>query len=679
LIGTSGLPWIDYAITDRWCVSEDDERFYSEKVIALPTVFQPGDRGRMANPTPTREAIGLPTDKFIFASFNNSYKLDPAMFAVWMRILHRVPNSVLWLLDDNPVATANLLQAAASHGLPRDRIILAPRTSHAEYLARMPLADLFLDNHPYNAGATAADALWVGLPLLTMAGRTFISRMAASLVRTAGLPDFVVHSLADFEEKAVALAANPAALTAARSILIAGRTQSPLFDAARFAAELEDHLLKAWSESTGHAVPAPVVSRPVARLAPAPAPVAGLVSRGPRLLIRGWRGINHSFALVNQQQIIEMLREPGLQIFHEDMPTPLKSWHDGKVQAGFPASEDAAIQALPSPDGGSYDAVLTLAAPFAPLSVRGERRTAMFAVTELGPGENSFAAGFEDPALYCRSDDEFIVTPTRWSRDRLVEYGFPETRIHIVPHGVRTDLFRPLSLNERNAVRKQVGYQPDEFVFLNLGGMFWNKGPDLLIRAFAAVHRAAGSRRVRLLLKDQRGLYQQTADTILQQVVAEFPGLITEEVRQAITVLPGNLKMGELRMVYGAADAYVSPYRAEGFNLPVLEAMACGLQVLATEGGATDDFLHVGHGVAIRSKAMQMEGIRSAPRRFREPILDDLIEKMVAMARDSEPRGGQPLAADVSKALSGWTWAGASDRLLELLELRAPRAHARVA
>jgi glycosyltransferase involved in cell wall biosynthesis len=527
--------------------------------------------------------------------------------------------------------------------------------------------------------------------------------MAASLVRTAGLPDFVVHSLAEFEQKAVELAGNAAALAAARSKLMAGRTQSPLFDSVRFAAELEDSLLKAWSESTGHAVPAPVVNQPVRRPVPVAgggaspvdpreaarpivAPIAAAApsrpapaTNGQRLLIRGWRGINHSFALVNQQQIIEMLREPGLQIFHEDMPTPLKSWHDGKVQAGFPAAEDAAIQALPPPDGGRYDAVLTLAAPFAPLSVRGNRRTAMFAVTELGPGENSFAAGFEDPALYCRSEDEFIVTPTRWSRDRLAEYGFPESRIHIVPHGVRTDLFRPLSLNERNAVRKQVGYQPDEFVFLNLGGMFWNKGPDLLIRAFAAVHRAAGSRHVRLLLKDQRGLYQQTADTILQQVVAEFPGLVTEEVRQAITVLPGNLKMGELRMVYGAADAYVSPYRAEGFNLPVLEAMACGLPVLATEGGATDDFLHVGHGIPVRSRAMQMEGIRSAPRRFREPDLDDLVEKMLALVHGPASRGGQPLAPEVSHALSGWSWAAASSRLLELLDLRAPPAQARVA
>ncbi len=676
LIGTSGLPWIDYAVTDRWCVPEDDERFYSEKVIALPTVFQHGDRGRLANETPTRAAVGLPDDKFVFASFNNSYKLAPEMFATWMRVLHRVPNSVLWLLDDNPVATANLLEAAASHSLPRERIILAPRTSHAEYLARMPLADLFLDNHPYNAGATAADALWVGLPLLTMAGRTFISRMAASLVRTAGLPDFVVHSLAEFEEKAVALASEPAALANARATLIAGRTQSPLFDAPRFARELEEGLVRAWMETTGQSVPKPVATPArVSAISPRPA----RPSDERRLLVRGWRGINHSFALVNQQQLLELMREPGLKIFHEDLPTPLKSWHDGKVQAGFPSGEDAAIQALPSPDGGTYDAVFTLAAPFAPLAVRGQHRTAMFAVTELGPGENSFAAGVEDPGLYCRDASEFIVTPTRWSRDRLAEYGFAADRIRIVPHGVRTDLFRPLSLVERTGVRKQVGYQPDEFVFLNLGGMFWNKGPDLLIRAFAAVHRAAGSRRVRLLLKDQRGLYQQTADTILQQVVSEYPGFVTEEVRRAITVLPGNLKMGELRMVYGAADAYVSPYRAEGFNLPVLEAFACGLPVLATEGGATDDFMHVGRGVPVRSHPKMMEGIRTAPRRFREPDLDDLVEKMLGLARSGPLPGGQGLSPDVAVALGGWTWAGASERLMDLLDLRVPRAKARVA
>lgn len=680
LIGTSGLPWIDYAVTDRWCVPEEDERFYSEKVIALPTVFQPGDRGRIANDTPPRTAVSLPDDKFIFATFNNSYKLAPEMFATWMRVLHRVPNSVLWLLDDNPVATANLLAAAASHGMPRERIILAPRTSHAEYLARMPLADLFLDNHPYNAGATAADALWVGLPLLTMAGRTFVSRMAASLVRTAGLPHFVVESLQQFEERAVVLAGEPSELRAARATLIEGRTRSPLFDSVRFARELEQHLLKAWIETAQQTVPQASPSAVnIAPLAGKPTRLNAGDQTDRRLLVRGWRGINHSFALVNQQQLVELMREPSLKIFHEDLPTPLKSWNDGKVQAGFPAAEDAAIQSLPPPDGSSYDAVLTLAAPFAPLAVRGQRRTATFAVTELGPGENSFTPGFEDPSLYCRDDAEFIVTPTRWSRDRLIEYGFDAERIHIVPHGVRTDLFRPLSLVERMAVRKQVGYQPEEFVFLNLGGMFWNKGPDILIRAFAAVHRAAGPRKVRLLLKDQRGLYQQTADMILQQVITEFPGLITEDIRCAITVLPGNLKMGELRMVYGAADAYVSPYRAEGFNLPVLEAFACGLPVLATEGGATDDFMHVGRGVPVRSHPKMMEGIRKAPRRFREPDLDDLVEKMLSLAHAGPLSGGQGLLPEVAAALGDWTWAGASNRLMDLLDLRAPRAEARVA
>ncbi len=157
----------------------------------------------------SRAAQGLPEDKFVFASFNNAYKLNPQMFACWMEILRRVPNAVLWLLDDNPTATANLVREAELAGIDTSRLIFAKRTGFADFIGRLQLADLFLDNHPYNAGSTARDALHAGLPMLTLSGRSLVSRMAGSLLLDAGLPELVTFSHAAYVETAINLANNP--------------------------------------------------------------------------------------------------------------------------------------------------------------------------------------------------------------------------------------------------------------------------------------------------------------------------------------------------------------------------------------------------------------------------------------------------------------------------------------
>jgi predicted O-linked N-acetylglucosamine transferase (SPINDLY family) len=246
LIGTSALPWLDYVIADDYCVRGEDALFYTERVVRLPGGFQPGDRGRFATPTPSRASLGLPDDRFVFASFNNSYKHSPTTLDSWSRILKRAPESVLWLLDDNPRATQNLLRELATRGVGRDRIVLAGRTWHGEYLGRMPAADLFLDAYPYNAGTTAADALWMGLPLLTRSGRTFIARMAGSLLNTAGLNELIAHSAQEYEDKAVHWAQSPEAYRTLRARVQAARDQSPLFDDRRAARDLEAAALALW-------------------------------------------------------------------------------------------------------------------------------------------------------------------------------------------------------------------------------------------------------------------------------------------------------------------------------------------------------------------------------------------------------------------------------------------------
>jgi predicted O-linked N-acetylglucosamine transferase (SPINDLY family) len=186
LPATTGLPFIDYVIADRFLIPEAAAANYSEKPLYMPDIYQVSDRQRLSAQPPTRASCGLPEDGFVFCSFNNNSKFTPDMFHAWMNILRQVPGSVLWLLADNPWAKENILREALANGVEEDRLIFAPRVSPEDYLARYAVADLFLDTYPFNAGTTANDALWMGLPVLTRAGQTFASRMAGALLTAAG-------------------------------------------------------------------------------------------------------------------------------------------------------------------------------------------------------------------------------------------------------------------------------------------------------------------------------------------------------------------------------------------------------------------------------------------------------------------------------------------------------------
>jgi predicted O-linked N-acetylglucosamine transferase (SPINDLY family) len=175
----------------------------------------------------------------VFCCFNNNYKIAPGVFALWMRLLRAVPGSVLWLLEDNPVAARNLRHEAQRRGVAPERLVFAPRLELPLHLARHRLADLFLDTLPYNAHTTASDALWAGLPLVTCAGRTFASRVAGSLLRAVGLPELVTASLGAYEDLAMALATDPGRLTALRDRLARDRATAPLFDIDRFRRHIE--------------------------------------------------------------------------------------------------------------------------------------------------------------------------------------------------------------------------------------------------------------------------------------------------------------------------------------------------------------------------------------------------------------------------------------------------------
>lgn len=238
--GTLGAPFIDYIIADRTVIPDHHREFYSEKVVALPDSYQANDDKRaIAERMFTRGEVGLAPTGFVFCCFNNNYKINPQMFDRWMRILGRVEGSMLWLLEAHAESAANLRKEAVARGIAAERLVFAQRISMPDHLARHRLAGLFLDNTPYNAHTTASDALWAGLPVLTILGDTFASRVGASLLHATGLPELIADSPEAYEHMAVDLATHPSRLAALKTRLAANRLTAPLFDTKRFTRHIE--------------------------------------------------------------------------------------------------------------------------------------------------------------------------------------------------------------------------------------------------------------------------------------------------------------------------------------------------------------------------------------------------------------------------------------------------------
>jgi protein O-GlcNAc transferase len=238
--GTMGADFADYIMVDHFIVPADRQPFYSEKLVHLPGCYQVNDTQRIISETvPSRTEVGLPDEAFVFCSFNSNYKITPEIFEVWMRLLQKVPGSVLWLLESNRQAPVNLRREAERRGVAPERLVFAPRRPLTDHLARHQLADLFLDTFPVNAHTTASDALWAGLPVLTLSGETFVSRVAGSLLHSLGLPELITDTLVDYEARALDLARDRQELAALRQRLQANRLSSPVFDIQRAARAIE--------------------------------------------------------------------------------------------------------------------------------------------------------------------------------------------------------------------------------------------------------------------------------------------------------------------------------------------------------------------------------------------------------------------------------------------------------
>jgi len=375
-----------------------------------------------------------------------------------------------------------------------------------------------------------------------------------------------------------------------------------------------------------------------------------------RVICEGWRGIPHSYALVHQSQAAALARREGLDVAVRDCPFRgamppvrrglLPAWIEETV-AHLPAAADDAAPDLTVRTTHPFD--LT-AAPGGP--------TLVLVTAQARPVPPDEMADGRPPAESVAAGGAHIVTPSTWSRERLVADGVPAERVTVVPHGIDTAAWAPLTPRERHGARRDLGWADDEVVVLSVGAMTANKGLDLLLVAFARLVAADDPRlpRVRLVLKGADALFGSR--DLVRQHLRGLPNAVAERVAARITYLGGCYGLADMRRLYAAADVYAAPYRGEGFNLPVLEAMACGLPVIVPAGGATDDFVDATCGARIDARR---DGPALAPDRA---ALEAALETAVT---DPDWRRAAGEAARV-RALAHPDWDGAAGRLLDLAE-----------
>lgn len=244
--GTMGADFIDYIVLDSFVVPPDQQQYYSERLVYLPDTYQPNSVRPVSDATPSRAECGLPENAFVFCGFNQTPKITPAIFDVWMRILHKTPDSVLWLMKPDETTADNLRMEAVNRGMDPSRLVFASKMPQAAHLARHRHINLFLDTTVINALTTASDALFMEVPLITCPGQTFVSRGAGSILNALEMPELITANLQEYEELAVMLAANPARLHSLREKIAQKKKTAPLFDSTRYTKYLDAAYLEMW-------------------------------------------------------------------------------------------------------------------------------------------------------------------------------------------------------------------------------------------------------------------------------------------------------------------------------------------------------------------------------------------------------------------------------------------------
>ncbi|MFN0131079.1 MAG: glycosyltransferase [Phycisphaerales bacterium] len=382
----------------------------------------------------------------------------------------------------------------------------------------------------------------------------------------------------------------------------------------------------------------------------------------PRLLVEGWRFSVTSYAVVNQYQLLQMIGRPGLEIYHRDLPFFTDAWKH--IPGLLEPADEAKIRSLQEPPPGlPIDASIRLAHPTL-VQKTSARDSWCWVVTEFGILEDSRIADKRPARDALRTPSVRLMTPSNWSKEGLIRSGADPANITIVPHGYDPALLYPLDPEPRAALRKSLGWE-GKFVFLNVSTLVWNKGIAGLLTAFANV--AEKNPDALLVLKGSTELLQ--SDRRLRESLQALPPHVASRIASRIQYIGDNLTQRRVATFFQAADAYVSPYHAEGFNMPVLEAAACGIPVIVTAGGSTDDFTTPDFALRITSKVLSHPELdKNHGPGARALVIDGnhLIELMTN-AISNRAIGDRARATGPAWLAQRFTWRHVVDRMLDAM------------
>ncbi|MDQ6621007.1 MAG: glycosyltransferase family 4 protein [Pseudomonadota bacterium] len=373
-----------------------------------------------------------------------------------------------------------------------------------------------------------------------------------------------------------------------------------------------------------------------------------------RLLIEGWRELHHSYALVAQQHSLCMLERPGIDLRFREIPFFSPRWQ--RVAGIFDEAAEAKLAGIPSPEPGfAPDATLNMQAERPDFSAPRSGLKFVFGTPEYRVLRHENLAGIATAAAVPQS--VHVLTPSRWTAAAYERFGFEPHRIHVVPHGVDPAVVRPEAA-DREVARQAMGLG-DAFVFMSVGAMTGNKGIDLLLRAFGAV--ASHHPHARLLLKGADALYSSRDS--LRAALTALPASARERVASRLLYQGSTFSARQMATFMRAADCYVAPYFAEGFNMPVLEAAGCGVPVICTEGGPTDEFTTFDFASRVTSTPIEVALDHGQTGDALQPDYEHLVQCMVSAASDPEATQARGVAA-ARHVAQNYTWAKVTDRLL---------------
>ena len=376
-----------------------------------------------------------------------------------------------------------------------------------------------------------------------------------------------------------------------------------------------------------------------------------------RLLIEGWRGINHSYAMVNQNQLLE-LSKSHFDLYHNDLPFYNPNWNVVINGSGFGDKNLQTLNEIPSLDTDSFPADITYRISF-PYRLYEAKNSKLFV---FGTSELQSIHGFvyeNELNRGLENSDLRIITPSNWSKEGFLNAGFDSDRVFVIPHGV-SSLFSPLRQERKEEFRKALRCTNDEFLLLSVGAMTSNKGIDLLVVAYAKLKSKYPH--LRLVLKDSSNLYGIKAKDIFLYVQKQYPFLLTQEIYNSIIFISDNLTQNQLNGLYGACDCYVSPYRAEGFNLSPLEAASSGSLIVVTDGGSTDDYFDNSFGLKIQGNRVS----NGSDGFFIEPNTESLLEQ-ITLAIEGKVNTRDPVKAQ-KYLRENFSWESVTQKLINVFD-----------